>query len=124
MSSRSKLLTRIWIAGSVAYGGVRIALVWRYLQRFGVNLWIFSFIELLSSLIYGISSAHVVKTGLRRAWLAMRKWFLIAVASYFAPDIYVFASARDLPLNYLIFLLSILSITAALTIIRTIRAAR
>ncbi|NBQ45848.1 MAG: hypothetical protein EBU37_07290, partial [Actinobacteria bacterium] len=89
----------IWIVGSVAYGGVRIALVWRYLQRFGVNLWIFSFIELLSSLIYGISSAHVVKTGLRRAWLAMRKWFLIAVASYFAPDIYVFASARDLPLN-------------------------
>lgn len=115
MKSRSPLWARLWVGASIAYGGLRITLVWRYLHQFGVNVWVFAGIELLASAIYGLSSVRAVRALQNRSWIDLRKWGLVTLASYGAPDLYVFASARTLPMNYLQVLLGVVVVTAVLT---------
>ncbi len=117
MSSRSTTWSRVWIVASIAYGGLRTALVWRFLHQFGVNVWVFGVIELIASAVYGLSSARVVTHLLARNWSELRKWGLLAVISYAAPDVYVFVSAGTLPGSYLDVLIGIVLVTAALTVI-------
>lgn len=115
MKSRSPLWARVWIGASIAYGCLRITLVWRYLDQFGVNIWVFAGIELLASAMYGLSSARAVRALRNRWWIDVRKWGLVTLVSYGAPDVYVFASARALPMNYLQVLLGVVLVMAVLT---------
>ncbi len=115
MGNRRAQIERGWIVVSVAYGGLRAALVWTFLKKYGVNPYIFGAIEFLSAAIYGKSSAQVVGVVVDGAWIGLRKLLPIAVFSYFAPDAYVFLSAGHLPGDMLAILLSVVCVTLALT---------
>jgi hypothetical protein len=117
MSSRSTTWSRVWIIASIAYGGLRTALVWRFLHQYGVNVWVFGIIELFASALYGLSSARVVTFLLARSWSHLRPWGVLTFVSYAIPDVYVFASAGTLPGSYLDVLIGIVFVTAVLTAI-------
>ncbi len=115
MGSRREQIERGWILVSIAYGGLRAALVWKFLHKYGVNPYIFGVIEFVSAAIYGKSSAQVVGAVVDGAWVRLRKWLPIAAFSYFAPDGYVFLSAGHLPSDMLAILISVVAVTLALT---------
>jgi hypothetical protein len=115
MNSRRDQFERGWILVSIAYGGLRAALVWKFLKQYGVNPYVFGAIEFISAAIYGKSSAQVVGAVVDGAWIRLRTWLPVAVVAYFAPDGYVFLSAGKLPSDMLVILISVVSVTLVLT---------
>ena len=115
MGSRREQIERGWMLVSIAYGGLRAALVWKFLHKYGVNPYVFGAIEFISAAIYGKSSAQVVGAVIDGAWVRLRPWLPVAVLSYFAPDAYVFLSAGHLPSDMLAILISVVAVTLALT---------
>lgn len=115
MGTRRAQIERGWILVSIAYGGLRAALVWKFLKKYGVNPYLFGVIEFVSAAIYGKSSAQVVGAVIDVAWVRLRKWLPVAVLSYFAPDAYIFLSAGKLPSDMLAILISVVCVTLVLT---------
>lgn len=60
MGTRRAQIERGWILVSITYGGLRAALVWKFLKQYGVNPYIFGVIEFVSAATYGKSSAKLV----------------------------------------------------------------
>jgi hypothetical protein len=115
MGDRRAQIERGWILISIAYGGLRAVLVWKFLSRYGVNAYVFGPIEFFSAVLFGKSSATVVGAVVDGAWHRLRIWLPVAVLSYFAPDTYVFLSVGRLPSNMLFILISVASVTLVLT---------
>ena len=115
MDTRRAQVERGWILVSIAYGGLRAALVWKFLRKYGVNSYVFGGIEFISAVIYGKSSAQVVGAVIDGAWIRLRIWLPVALLAYFAPDGYVFLSAGRLPSDMLVILVSVVCVTLVLT---------
>ena len=115
MASRRAQFERGWILVSIAYGGLRAALVWKFLRKYGVNPYVFGGIEFISVAIYGKSSAQVVGSVVDGVWIRLRTWLPVALLAYFAPDGYVFLSAGRLPSDMLVILVSVVCVTLVLT---------
>ena len=115
MGTRRAQFERVWILVSIAYGGLRAALVWKFLRIYGVNPYIFGAIEFVSAAIYGKSSVKVVGAVVDGAWMKIRSWLPVALVAYFAPDAYVLLSAGQLPGDMLAILISLVSVTLVLT---------
>lgn len=124
MKSRRHGLERGWIVVSIIYGGVRAAMVWKFLQKYGVNPYVFGAIEVISAAFFGISSARVVGAVVDRTWIGLRLWLPCAVMSYFAPDIYVFLSVGRLPSDILAVLISVVCVSLLVTCIATVMQIR
>jgi len=117
MGTRRAQIERGWILVSIAYGGLRAALVWKFLHKYGVNPFIFGVIEFVSAALYGKSSAQVVGAVVDGAWGRLRRWLPLAALTYFAPDGYVFISAGKLPSDMLAILISVVCVTLVLTVV-------
>ena len=115
MKPQRALVEKSWILVSIGYGGFRAALVWTFLKKYGVNPYVFGVIEFSSSAVYGLSSARVVGAIVDTQWARLRSWVPLALLSYAAPDVYVFASAGHLPGSMLEMLLGIVGVTAIIT---------
>ena len=115
MDTRRVNFERVWILISVAYGGLRAALVWKFLRRYGVNPYAFAGIEFSSAAIYGKSSAKVVGAVIDGAWKRIRPWLPMALLAYFAPDLYVLLSAGRLPGDMLAVLSALVCVTLVFT---------
>ena len=115
MDTRRVNFERGWILISVAYGGLRAALVWKFLRKYGVNPYVFAGVEFTSAAIYGKSSAKVVGAVIDGAWKRIRSWLPLALLTYFAPDLYVLLSAGRLPGDMLAILLTMVCVTLGLT---------
>ena len=115
MDTRRADFERVWILISVAYGGLRAVLVWKFLRKYGVNPYVFAGIEFSSAAIYGKSSAQVVGAVIDGAWKRIRTWLPLALLAYFAPDSYVLFSTGKLPSDMLAILLAIVCVALVLT---------
>ena len=115
MDTRRADFERVWILISVAYGGLRAVLVWKFLRKYGVNPYVFAGIEFSSAAIYGKSSAQVVGAVIDGAWKRIRSWLPLALLAYFAPDSYVLFSTGKLPSDMLAILLAIVCVALVLT---------
>ena len=124
MGTRRAQIERGWILVSIAYGGLRAALVWKFLHKYGVNPYIFGVIEFVSAAIYGKSSAQVVGAVVDGAWVRLRRWLPLAALTYFAPDGYVFISAGKLPSDMLAILISVVCVTLVLTVVGIVTQVR
>lgn len=97
-SSRLRVvLESTWVVGVVAYGLARTVVVWQVLGDYGVNPWIYGVIDVVSSVPYGLGTARVVTGILDRDWARVRRWGLIAVAAFSAPDLYIVVAGRGMP---------------------------
>jgi len=120
---RSKL-ERLWIVASLAYGGLRTAIVWRYLKEYGVNVYAFGFVEFSTAAIYGLSSARIVGAVVDRNKRGLMRWSPIALTSFFAPDVFVFLSAGEMPASLLEVLISVVVGTTLLGIVSLVSQVR
>lgn len=124
MTPRRTLLSRLWLLGSVAYGGVRALLVWRFLSGYGVNPWGFAAVELGSSALYGWASARVVLAVVDRSWGLLWRVGPLAVGTYAAPDIFVFATLGHAPDGLVRTLVGIVGVSALLAAVALVREVR
>lgn len=124
MVTRRETLSRLWVAVSVAYGGLRALLVWRYLSGYGVNPWWFAIVELGSSVGYGWASARLVLAVVDRRWASLRLLAPATTLAYVAPDAYVFATVGRLPDGLWRTLVTIVAVSFALAAAALVREVR
>lgn len=101
--------------------------VWRTLEKYGVNVLLFFIIDGITSWTYGIATARLIVSAIKREWRAVRKWAEASAISFVVPQIYILVSARHAPHDvYLtvIIVISFLSFLAALTLLLQIRRSR
>ena len=126
-SRRRRILERLWIVGSVAYGGLRIFVADRTVKRYGVNIWGFAAVELSTSWIYGLSTARVVGALIDRRLRPAVRWGAVGAATFLAPESFVLLTGRRMPAAvYIVIgaLLATLGTVAAVSLVRKVRRGR
>lgn len=121
MAVSRRFLERSWIVVSIAYGGVRTALVWSFLSKYGVNPWGYAVTEVFTSAGYGLGTARLVACAVDRQRTRWIRWAVLSIACFLGPDIYIFASAREMPPAVLS---TVLGIVATTTVIGAVGLAR
>lgn len=124
MAPRRALLSRLWLLGSIAYGGVRALLVWRFLSGYGVNPWAFAAVELGSSALYGWASAKVVLAVADRSWGLLWRVGPLSVCAYAAPDAFVFATLGHAPDGLVRTLVGVVVLSALVAVVALVREVR
>lgn len=127
MAVSRRVLERSWIAASVAYGGLRTALVWGFLSKYGVNPWGYAVTEAFTSAGYGLGTARLVAHVVDRRRTGWMRWAWLSLACFLGPDVYIFASAREMPPAVLSTVLGIVlttTVIGAAGLARRLRAAR
>lgn len=97
VTKRARRLEIAWVAVVVLYGVGRSLAVWKMLARYGVNPFIYFFIDVGSSLPYGVATARLVRSFVRHDSKEAIKWGVLATATFIAPDIYLVATLHRAP---------------------------
>ena len=95
---RSKLRQRLelsWVIGIVLFTLARFFVARETLEQYGLNIWIFGFIDLITAIPYAIGTARVVGAIVDRDLPAAGTWAGIAAVSFFAPYGYILWSGQD-----------------------------
>ena len=88
-------LTWSWVVIIVAFTIGRVIVAKEALGDYGLNIWVFGFIDLITAVPYAIGTAKVVTSMIDREPSRSMGWGLVAVASFLAPYLYVMWSGRD-----------------------------
>ena len=126
-SAKRRVLERLWIVGSVAYGGLRIFIADHTVRRYGVNIWAFAVVELGTSFVYGLSTARVVGALVDRNRDALARWAPIALASFLAPEAFVVLTGHRMPRAVYLVVAAIVLVmgsVAAWSLVRKVREER
>ena len=94
-SSRRLMLERGWVIGVVLFTIGRFFVAYGALERYGVNIWMFGFIDIVTAIPYGVSTARVVGALVDRSFHAFTQWAFIACATFLAPYLYLLWAGRD-----------------------------
>src|SRR4051812_26590015 len=89
---RSKLRQRLelsWVVGIVVFTLARFFVARETLEKYGLNIWVFGFIDLITAIPYAIGTARVVGALVDRDLAGASKWAGIAAVSFFAPYAYI-----------------------------------
>ena len=127
MARQRETLARLWLAASIAYGGLRAALVWRYLSGHGVDPVVFAAVELGSSVAYGWASARLVIAIVDRQWPRLRWLVPATVLAYAAPDAFVLTTGGRLPdglMRTVVTIVAVSFMVAVATLVREVRRGR
>jgi hypothetical protein len=94
-SSRRVLLERGWVVGVVLFTIGRFFVAYGALDRYGVNIWMFGFIDIVTAVPYGVSTARVVGALVDRRYQVATRWAFVAGATFIAPYLYLAWAGRD-----------------------------
>lgn len=111
----------------MAYGGVRTALVWGFLSKYGVNPWGYALTEVVTSSGYGLGTARLVGHVVDRRRVGWVKWAFLSLVCFVGPDAYILLSAGEMPPGVLSIVLGIVLTTSAIGaagLARRLRTAR
>ena len=111
------LKERIWIALGLAYAVVRIIGANAFLTQYGLHIFTFAVIELITSVVLAISTARVVTSFVDEQHHAIRRWCLIVLVSFAAPDVYAYKATRHLPRSLVAMLAATLTVSAVSSIV-------
>ena len=103
----------------MVWAAVRILAVEIWLVGYGVNIWSFAAIELSSSVIYGLSSARLVRALAIRHRKDSAKWGALALFGYVLPDAYMLSAGRAMPLATYVVVISLALSFAVIAVVRT-----
>lgn len=94
-ATRRKYLTISWVVTIVLFTLVRLVVAKETLERYGLNIWVFGAIDLLTAVPYAIGVARVATSLIDRHRGAASGWGLVAAASFLAPYLYVAWAGKD-----------------------------
>ncbi len=96
-TKRAKTLETAWVVAVVLYGVLRSLVVWKALAKYGVNPLIYFVIDVGSSWPYGVATARLVRSAVRRDGEKAVKWGVLAAATFISPDVYLVATLHRAP---------------------------
>ena len=103
----------------MVWAGLRILAVELWLVGYGVNIWWFAVIEASSSILYGVSSARLVKELSARRRKNSAKWGSLTLIGYVLPDTYLLSVGRSMPLATYVVVASLAFVFAIIALVRT-----
>ena len=129
---RSKLRQRLelsWVIGIVVFTLLRFFVARETLEQYGLNIWVFGFIDLITAVPYAIGTARVVGAIVDRDLPAASTWAGIAAVSFFAPYGYILWAGQDATFPTTVYvvlgvLIAIFGANAVWSVARKVRAAR
>lgn len=124
--SRRRVIEVTWVLGVVAFTLVRLVVAKETLGRYGLNLWVFGFIDLVTAVPYAIGVARVVGALVDRNTRSAGWWVLVAAASFLAPYAYVMLAGRgaSFPVEVYVILGLVMTVFALNAIWSTTRKVR
>lgn len=91
---RRKNLERVWILVGFAYSVIRIVIARLTVAKYGVNIWAFAAVELISSGPYSVGTARLVTRLIDRNFHSALKWGTLAAGCFLAPEAFIIASGN------------------------------
>lgn len=117
--TQQMIFARLWVALVMLWAGLRILAVEIWLVDYGVSIWWFALIEVLSSVLYGVSSARLVKELSARRRNNSAKWGTFTLVGYVLPDTYLLSVGRAMPLATYLVVVSLAVAFAVIALVRT-----
>ena len=117
--TQQMIFARLWVALVMLWAGLRILAVEIWLVDYGVSIWWFAVIEVLSSVLYGVSSARLVKELSARRRNNSAKWGTFTLVGYVLPDTYLLSVGRAMPLATYLIVVSLAVAFAVIALVRT-----
>lgn len=117
--TQQMIFARLWVALVMLWAGLRILAVEIWLVDYGVSIWWFAVIEVLSSVLYGVSSARLVKELSARRRNNSAKWGAFTLVGYVLPDTYLLSVGRAMPLATYLVVVSLAVAFAVIALVRT-----
>ena len=81
----------------LGWSGLRILFAETYMVKYGINIWIFVVVEVVSSPVLAVSSTRTVRGLVSHSLRASLGWGGVALVSYAAPDVYLLTAGRGVP---------------------------
>jgi hypothetical protein len=91
---RRKILERAWILVGFGYSLVRIFIAELTVRKYGINIWAFAAVELVSSGPYSLGTARVVARLVDRNYHSALKWGTLAAVCFLAPEAFIVATGQ------------------------------
>ena len=89
---------RAWITGVFAFSIARALVAWPTLSQYGVNPWVFLFIDVVTAFPYALGQVKVVNGFRYKQYRGVQIWSLVVAATFFAPYVYiVIAGQKRIP---------------------------
>lgn len=117
--TRQTIIGQMWVALVMLWAGMRILAVEIWLVEYGINIWWFAVIEVLSSILYGLSSARLVRALAARYRKDAGKWGALTLLGYVMPDTYLLSVGTAMPLATYVIVVLLALIFAAVALVRT-----
>lgn len=128
-ASRRQIFEISWIVGVVAFTLLRLFVAQETLVQYGLNIWVFGVIDLVTAVPYAVGIARVVEAMVDRDAKGASGWLVVAGFSFVAPYGYVALAGRDasFPTGVWIILVVVMVIFGANAVwngVRKVRRAR
>jgi hypothetical protein len=92
-----QLIERWWIAIVLVWDILKTVVVDEKFAKYGVNPYIYFIIVITIAVPYAISTAKMLFAIIANQWRGALSYGAIAVTLHFIPDIYILATARQVP---------------------------
>ena len=123
MATRQNSLERIWFIAVVAWSILRVIFADVFFAKYGINIWIFAGVEVISSPIFAQSTSKMAISLSRHHLKNSLIWGIVTLVSFAAPDVYLLTTGKHLPwLAYLV-VIGIMVIAGTISIIKMRRKA-
>ena len=123
VATRQNSLERAWFIAVVAWSIIRIIFADVFFAKYGINIWIFAGVEVVSSPVFARSTAKMVLSLSRHQIRDSVIWRFVTLISFASPDVYLLTTGKHLPwLAYLV-VIGIMVIAGTISIIRMRRKA-
>jgi hypothetical protein len=90
-----QILTLSWVIGIVLFTLGRLVVAKGTLEEYGLNLWVFAVIDLVTAVPYALGVAKVVTAMIDRNFAGTTSWAAVAVGSFLAPYLYIAWAGQD-----------------------------
>lgn len=114
------VIERLWASTILLYTVVATLVVWKALSKYGVNPIVFFVIDAITSWTYGISTARLTVSVVRRDWKAVRKWAWAAAVSFITPQMYILIAAQHAPRDVYLIVIGVISFMIVLALVSLI----
>ena len=117
---KTVIIERLWASTIVFYTVVATLVVWKTLSKYGVSPIIFFVIDAITSWTYGIATARLTVSVVRRDWKTMRKWAWASAVSFLTPQLYILIAAHHAPRDVYLIVVGVISLIIALALVSLI----
>ncbi len=114
---KTVIIERLWASTILLYTVVATFVVWKTLSKYGVNPILFFFIDAITSWTYGIATARLTVSVVRRDWKQARKWAWASAVSFLTPQLYILIAAHHAPRDVYLIVIGVISFMIVLAVV-------